>query len=68
MTCPVCGGKTKIMRTLVDYETVQRKRKCLECNHKFFTEECEVASGARYREIDCELRKKRYLKKIKESL
>lgn len=42
MTCPVCGGETKVTDTRhPDCETVKRRRECLECGHRFTTTETE---------------------------
>lgn len=43
MTCPVCGGKTKVIDSrCYDSESVWRRRECLECNHRFTTIELET--------------------------
>lgn len=42
MTCPMCGGKTKIYDSRPDEESVKRKRECLECGHRFLTVEIDV--------------------------
>lgn len=42
MTCPVCGGKTHIVDSRSDGETVRRRRECLECKHRFTTKEIDV--------------------------
>jgi transcriptional regulator NrdR family protein len=41
MTCPICGGKTKVINSAADYESVYRKRKCVECGRRFETTEME---------------------------
>lgn len=44
MTCPKCGGKTKVVdvvHNLEDGETY-RKRICESCSDKFFTVESEI--------------------------
>lgn len=41
MTCPICGGKTKVIDSAADYESVYRKRKCVECGCRFETTEME---------------------------
>lgn len=41
MNCPLCGGKTKVIDTAADCESVYRKRKCLECKYNFTTTENE---------------------------
>lgn len=42
MTCPVCGGRTKITNSRGDVESVRRRRECRECGHRFTTMEMEV--------------------------
>ena len=39
--CPVCGGKTRVVDSRPDCESVKRKRKCLECGYRFFTVEID---------------------------
>ncbi len=41
MTCPVCGGKTVVIGSEADSESIYRRRKCVECNHRFYTTESE---------------------------
>jgi transcriptional regulator NrdR family protein len=41
MTCPVCGGETKVIDTAGDYEAVYRTRRCVQCEHRFSTIEFE---------------------------
>ena len=45
MTCPVCAGKTTVVDSASDCESVYRQRKCIECNHKFMTVESETDDG-----------------------
>lgn len=42
MTCPICGGKTKIYDSRPDDESVKRRRECLECGHRFLTMEIDA--------------------------
>ena len=42
MTCPKCEGKTKVLESRTVELLVARKRECLECGYRFFTEETEV--------------------------
>ena len=55
MTCPICGGDTKVInsRDRVDY--VYRRRKCVICGHLFTTEETEKVKkydkNRKYRDI-----------------
>ena len=39
MTCPVCNAKTKVIDTVTTNTTVLRRRKCITCDHLFYTEE-----------------------------
>lgn len=41
MTCPVCGGQTKITDVMMDVDCVSRERKCLSCDFKFYTTETD---------------------------
>lgn len=42
MTCPVCGGDTKVIDVRApDCEHFRRRRECLECKYRFFTVEYE---------------------------
>lgn len=43
MTCPICGGKTKVVDSRkTDVDKVWRRRECVDCKHRFNTEEYEV--------------------------
>ena len=39
MTCPMCNGKTKVVDSVATDITVIRRRKCIACNHSFYSEE-----------------------------
>lgn len=41
MTCPVCGGKTKVVDSRPEPDCVHRRRVCIECKHSFMTSEIE---------------------------
>lgn len=41
MTCPVCEGKTKIINSRRDCESVRRRRECRRCFYRFTTIELE---------------------------
>ena len=41
MTCPKCSGKTKVIDSRPDVDSVWRKRECLECKYRFETIELE---------------------------
>lgn len=57
MTCPVCGGKSKVYDSIADCEAVFRKRKCLECSYIWFTEEYE-SNGSSFKEYAIARRQK----------
>ena len=44
MTCPVCGGKTKVDRQCSNTEEIYRRRACKECGFTFYTTEAESNS------------------------
>ena len=46
MTCPICGGLSKVTDSRSDCEGVYRRRKCVECNHSFYTSEYESDSSS----------------------
>lgn len=41
MTCPVCGGATLVLDSASDCDSIYRKRKCKDCDHRFYTIEIE---------------------------
>ena len=41
MTCPVCGGETRVVDSATDCERVYRKRRCVHCAYAFTTTEQE---------------------------
>lgn len=41
MTCPVCGGDNLVTYSFKDCEAIYRERTCKECEHVFYTAECE---------------------------
>lgn len=51
MTCPICGGKTKIYDSRPDEETVKRRRECLECGYRFPTMEIDADMFERTKRI-----------------
>lgn len=74
MTCPVCGGATKIVdsRSSRAGESIRRRRECLACGHRFTTREVDAEMLERLeriaraaREVETELRKK--LKRMEEA-
>lgn len=61
MTCPVCGGKNRVIDSRSDVEVVYRKRLCLECGHTFYTAEVETEYSEDYRKLN----KERYKRNVK---
>lgn len=41
MTCPVCGGKTKVVDVVTIVDCNYRRRKCISCNYISKTKEIE---------------------------
>lgn len=58
MTCPVCGGKTRVLDSRSDCEGVYRRRKCVECGYSLYTTEYE-SDGSRLKELDRQIMNKR---------
>lgn len=58
MTCPVCGGKNRVLDSRSDCESVHRKRLCEECGHIFYTAEYDVDTDSEYKRILSENKKK----------
>lgn len=50
MTCPVCGGDTKIVDSRKKDDHVMRFRKCKDCGHKFPTVEMDEDIFTRQKE------------------
>lgn len=46
MTCPVCGGKTRVITNVSEPDCIYRRRKCKECGYSFYTEEVELGEKA----------------------
>lgn len=42
MKCPECNGKTKIIDTRADLDSVVRRRECSECGYRFTTTEVDA--------------------------
>lgn len=50
MKCPKCEGKTKVIDTVHGSSNeVYRRRKCLECDHRFYTQESEAVNNAAFK-------------------
>jgi len=45
MICPKCKGNTRVEQSQKVNEIVARKRVCVECGYKFFTEETEIETS-----------------------
>lgn len=41
MNCPLCNGPTSVVDSRPDEESVHRRRKCLDCGHRFGTIELD---------------------------
>lgn len=41
MNCPVCGGPTKVADTRSHDDHICRTRRCLDCDHHFYTVEVD---------------------------
>ena len=48
MKCPQCGGKTAVINTR-DKGDFYRRRKCLDCGHRFSTHEVRIEDLDRLR-------------------
>lgn len=42
MNCPLCNGPTSVVDSRPDEESVHRRRKCLDCGHRFGTIELDA--------------------------
>lgn len=42
MNCITCGGETRVDETILSKGIIYRKRKCTNCNQRFFTKEMPV--------------------------
>lgn len=45
MVCPNCGGKTKVKESRADSDVIYRRRRCIDCNYIFYTEEVDSESA-----------------------
>lgn len=45
MKCPKCNGKTVVICTENEKNSVVRKRRCCKCRHVFYTKENESAEA-----------------------
>jgi len=41
MNCPLCNGPTGVVDSRPDEESVHRRRRCLDCGHRFGTIELD---------------------------
>lgn len=46
MICPKCGSKMKVVDTRTYNNVCLRAYKCLKCNNRFYTNECETSVNA----------------------
>lgn len=67
MTCPVCGGKTRVVDTVGDLESVYRIRKCLICLHVFGTIETECESVCEIKDKVYRIKYDRYREQLEQS-
>lgn len=67
MNCPVCGGKTTVFNCRADCEGVYRRRKCLECDYRFYTTE-EESDGKMFNSLERKYLQNRRRKKRCESI
>jgi len=68
MTCPKCEGKLTVVDSRSDCDAVYRKRRCLACNYRFYTEEVESKdAGLMFHSILNEYNKKRKMKGSKQN-
>ncbi len=52
MLCPICGGRTSVVSTRCDCESVHRQRRCEDCKHLFYTAEYELDDlGQEYKRV-----------------
>lgn len=42
MTCPYCGGNTKVIDSRPNEDSVHRRRECLICKERFSTTEIDM--------------------------
>lgn len=71
MTCPICGGATVVINSVADCEGVYRRRKCKECDHRFYTTESEADGkdlNRIYHPIKSEARRRRNEARATENL
>lgn len=63
MNCPLCGGETVVRGSRADCKSVQRRRLCRKCGHRFYTSEHE-SDGKEYRRVASQYEWERYQKSI----
>lgn len=57
MTCPICGGKTKVIDSRSEPSCVHRKRICVNCKYSFTTNEIEDDLRKRLEELEKQRKK-----------
>jgi transcriptional regulator NrdR family protein len=50
MNCPKCSGRALVVDSVLAEEENYRKRRCLDCNHVFYTVEYEAVRNEEFRE------------------
>ena len=48
MNCSKCGERTLVVESRNDGEIIARKRKCVKCNHMFYTTEARRSDAHFY--------------------
>ena len=51
MTCPICGGETKVFDSRSEPDCVHRRRVCVKCKYSFMTSEIEDDLRKRLEEL-----------------
>jgi transcriptional regulator NrdR family protein len=63
MTCPKCGGKSKVVNTAKDVDEVVRLRRCTVCEYPFYTAERDIDPIDGYEVISRIRNKEKYKKR-----
>jgi transcriptional regulator NrdR family protein len=54
--CPACKGRSKVLDSRPHDDHLRRRRKCLECGHRWTTHEIDADLFALYEQASAELR------------
>ena len=57
MTCPICGGETKVVDSRSELDCVHRRRVCAKCKYSFTTSEIEDDLWKRLEELEKQRKK-----------